>query len=151
MPCWLVPGHTALTWGPSWPRCPGATGPRSFLAAPSDLWALSGLRTIGVITKLDLMDEGTDARDILENKLLPLRRGAEGVGTLGREGQPGGRRPGRQQLLVGGLERHILRRIFLFLSFLKPGQCSHTVTVPASPPPRSDGFPAPLASSHFPS
>lgn len=40
-----------------------------------DLWALSGLRTIGVITKLDLMDEGTDARDILENKLLPLRRG----------------------------------------------------------------------------
>ncbi|VEL30192.1 unnamed protein product [Protopolystoma xenopodis] len=33
-----------------------------------------GLRTIGVITKLDLMDQGTDARDILENKLLPLRR-----------------------------------------------------------------------------
>ncbi|GFN78157.1 dynamin, partial [Plakobranchus ocellatus] len=33
-----------------------------------------GLRTIGVITKLDLMDDGTDARDILENKLLPLRR-----------------------------------------------------------------------------
>uniref|UniRef100_A0AAR2KXL8 Dynamin-2 n=1 Tax=Pygocentrus nattereri TaxID=42514 RepID=A0AAR2KXL8_PYGNA len=28
-----------------------------------------GMRTIGVITKLDLMDEGTDARDILENKL----------------------------------------------------------------------------------
>lgn len=28
-----------------------------------------------MITKLDLMDEGTDARDILENKLLPLRRG----------------------------------------------------------------------------
>ncbi|XP_016411658.1 dynamin-1a isoform X1 [Sinocyclocheilus rhinocerous] len=38
-----------------------------------------GLRTIGVITKLDLMDEGTDARDILENKLLPLRRGYMGV------------------------------------------------------------------------
>merc|ERR1719317_1046655 len=34
-----------------------------------------GLRTIGVLTKLDLMDEGTDARDIMENKLLPLRRG----------------------------------------------------------------------------
>lgn len=28
-----------------------------------------------MITKLDLMDEGTDARDVLENKLLPLRRG----------------------------------------------------------------------------
>ncbi|KAJ7993843.1 hypothetical protein DPEC_G00258910 [Dallia pectoralis] len=38
-----------------------------------------GQRTIGVITKLDLMDEGTDARDILENKLLPLRRGYIGV------------------------------------------------------------------------
>lgn len=37
------------------------------------------MRTIGVITKLDLMDEGTDARDILENKLLPLRRGYVGV------------------------------------------------------------------------
>lgn len=34
-----------------------------------------GIRTIGVITKLDLMDEGTDAKEILENKLLPLRRG----------------------------------------------------------------------------
>ncbi|XP_028966795.1 dynamin [Galendromus occidentalis] len=38
-----------------------------------------GIRTIGVITKLDLMDDGTDARDILENKLLPLRRGYVGV------------------------------------------------------------------------
>uniref|UniRef100_A0A8C5A3D0 Interferon-induced GTP-binding protein Mx n=2 Tax=Gadus morhua TaxID=8049 RepID=A0A8C5A3D0_GADMO len=38
-----------------------------------------GQRTIGVITKLDLMDEGTDAKDILENKLLPLRRGYIGV------------------------------------------------------------------------
>jgi dynamin GTPase len=38
-----------------------------------------GLRTIGVLTKLDLMDEGTDAREILENKLCPLRRGYVGV------------------------------------------------------------------------
>ncbi|KAM7540128.1 hypothetical protein Aperf_G00000032930 [Anoplocephala perfoliata] len=38
-----------------------------------------GLRTIGVITKLDLMDRGTDARDVLENKLFPLRRGYVGV------------------------------------------------------------------------
>ena len=40
---------------------------------------LKGMRTIGVLTKLDLMDEGTDAREILENKLLPLRRGYVGV------------------------------------------------------------------------
>ncbi|XP_072567926.1 dynamin-2-like isoform X1 [Paramormyrops kingsleyae] len=38
-----------------------------------------GMRTIGVITKLDLMDEGTDAKEVLENKLLPLRRGYIGV------------------------------------------------------------------------
>jgi len=38
-----------------------------------------GTRTIGVITKLDLMDEGTDARDTLENKVFPLRRGYIGV------------------------------------------------------------------------
>ncbi|XP_034085616.1 dynamin 3a isoform X5 [Gymnodraco acuticeps] len=38
-----------------------------------------GQRTIGVITKLDLMDKGTDARNILENRLLPLRRGYIGV------------------------------------------------------------------------
>lgn len=37
------------------------------------------LRTIGVITKLDLMDEGTNALDILENKIFPLQRGYVGV------------------------------------------------------------------------
>lgn len=41
--------------------------------------AVAGLRTIGVLTKLDLMDDGTDAKDILENKLLQLRRGYVGV------------------------------------------------------------------------
>ena len=38
-----------------------------------------GMRTIGVLTKLDLMDDGTDAKDILENRTLPLRRGYVGV------------------------------------------------------------------------
>jgi replication fork clamp-binding protein CrfC len=32
-----------------------------------------GLRTIGVLTKIDLMDPGTDASDILMNKIVPLR------------------------------------------------------------------------------
>ena len=32
-----------------------------------------GLRTIGVITKLDLMDAGTDALDVLEGRVIPLR------------------------------------------------------------------------------
>ncbi|OAF71087.1 Interferon-induced GTP-binding protein Mx [Intoshia linei] len=39
----------------------------------------SGSRTIGVITKLDLMDQGTDALEILNNKVIPLRRGYIGI------------------------------------------------------------------------
>ncbi|RWS25832.1 dynamin-like protein [Leptotrombidium deliense] len=34
-----------------------------------------GERTIGVLTKLDLMDRGTDARNILDNKVVQLKRG----------------------------------------------------------------------------
>lgn len=34
-----------------------------------------GLRTIGVLTKIDLMDEGTDVIDILGNKVVKLRLG----------------------------------------------------------------------------
>ncbi|CAI6368425.1 unnamed protein product [Macrosiphum euphorbiae] len=62
-----------------------AVSPANADLATSDALQISkqvdpdGMRTIGVITKLDLMDEGTDARDILENKLLPLRRGYIGV------------------------------------------------------------------------
>jgi hypothetical protein len=33
-----------------------------------------GVRTIGVVTKVDIMDQGTDASDILLNRLHPLRR-----------------------------------------------------------------------------
>lgn len=38
-----------------------------------------GRRTIGVITKLDLMDSGTNALDILSGKLYPLKLGFVGV------------------------------------------------------------------------
>ena len=34
-----------------------------------------GIRTIGVLTKIDLMDQGTDAVEILSNRVHPLRRG----------------------------------------------------------------------------
>ena len=43
-----------------------------------------GLRTVGVITKLDLMDRGTDAYEILTNKLIPLRLGYVGVINRGQ-------------------------------------------------------------------
>lgn len=34
-----------------------------------------GDRTIGVLTKVDIMDAGTDCADILANRVVPLRRG----------------------------------------------------------------------------
>ena len=44
-----------------------------------------GNRTIGVLTKLDLMDPGTDAGDILRNKVIPLRRGYVAVVNRGQK------------------------------------------------------------------
>ena len=38
-----------------------------------------GHRTIGVITKLDLMDLGTDASDIFQGRICPLKLGYFGV------------------------------------------------------------------------
>ena len=38
-----------------------------------------GKRTIGVLTKLDLMDPGTDAMDMLSGRVIPLQRGYVGV------------------------------------------------------------------------
>jgi dynamin 1-like protein len=38
-----------------------------------------GDRTVGVITKIDLMDAGTSARDVLENRVYPLKLGYIGV------------------------------------------------------------------------
>lgn len=34
-----------------------------------------GVRTIGVLTKVDIMDQGTDCLDVLNNQAVPLRRG----------------------------------------------------------------------------
>ena len=39
----------------------------------------AGMRTLGVITKLDLMDRGTDAYDVLTGSTIPLRLGYVGV------------------------------------------------------------------------
>ena len=38
-----------------------------------------GTRTLGVLTKIDIMDEGTNARNILANKEVPLKLGYVGV------------------------------------------------------------------------
>ncbi|KAE9447001.1 hypothetical protein C3L33_21104, partial [Rhododendron williamsianum] len=46
---------------------------------------LTGYRTIGVITKLDIMDRGTDARNFLLGKVIPLRLGYVGVVNRSQE------------------------------------------------------------------
>ncbi|OQR96387.1 dynamin-2 [Thraustotheca clavata] len=38
-----------------------------------------GVRTIGVLTKLDLMDDGTDAMEMLQGRVIPLKKGYVGV------------------------------------------------------------------------
>ncbi|KAM7459612.1 hypothetical protein LguiA_036606 [Lonicera macranthoides] len=45
----------------------------------------AGSRTIGVITKLDIMDKGTDARKFLLGKVVPLRLGYVGVVNRSQE------------------------------------------------------------------
>ncbi|XP_042498042.1 dynamin-related protein 3A-like isoform X2 [Macadamia integrifolia] len=45
----------------------------------------AGMRTIGVITKLDIMDRGTDARNFLLGKVVPLRLGYIGVVNRSQE------------------------------------------------------------------
>ncbi|KAI7727969.1 hypothetical protein M8C21_002814 [Ambrosia artemisiifolia] len=44
-----------------------------------------GYRTIGVITKLDIMDRGTDARNFLLGKVIPLQLGYVGVVNRSQE------------------------------------------------------------------
>ena len=39
----------------------------------------AGDRTVGVLTKMDLMDDGTDAVDVLQSRIIPLKRGWVGV------------------------------------------------------------------------
>jgi hypothetical protein len=44
-----------------------------------------GIRTVGVITKVDIMDRGTNARRVLEGKEIPLRLGYVGVKNRSQE------------------------------------------------------------------
>ena len=38
-----------------------------------------GRRTLGVVTKLDIMDQGTDALDVLCGRVVPVKLGIIGV------------------------------------------------------------------------
>lgn len=39
----------------------------------------NGERTIGVLTKIDIMDQGTNALDLINGRVYPLRLGYVGV------------------------------------------------------------------------
>jgi dynamin 1-like protein len=39
----------------------------------------NGIRTVGVITKIDIMDRGTSAKNMILGKEVPLRLGYVGV------------------------------------------------------------------------
>lgn len=39
----------------------------------------AGRRTLAVVTKLDLMDAGTDAMDVLMGRVIPVKLGLIGV------------------------------------------------------------------------
>ena len=42
-------------------------------------WDPDGSRTLGVITKIDIMDRGTDASGMIQNREVPLKLGYVGV------------------------------------------------------------------------
>ena len=44
-----------------------------------------GRRTLAVVTKLDLMDAGTDAMDVLMGRVIPVKLGL--IGVVNRSGQ----------------------------------------------------------------
>ncbi|XP_051144270.1 dynamin-related protein 3A-like isoform X2 [Andrographis paniculata] len=68
-----------------------AVTPANSDLANSDALQMAGIadpdgnRTIGVITKLDIMDRGTDARNFLLGKVIPLRLGYIGVVNRSQE------------------------------------------------------------------
>lgn len=47
--------------------------------------ASPGRRTLAVVTKLDLMDAGTDAMDVLMGRVIPVKLGL--IGVVNRSGE----------------------------------------------------------------
>lgn len=48
-------------------------------------WDPDGTRTLGVITKIDIMDRGTDASKMILNQEIPLRLGYVGIKNRSQE------------------------------------------------------------------
>lgn len=50
-----------------------------FFGSQVCIYLSSGRRTLAVVTKLDLMDAGTDAMDVLMGRVIPVKLGIIGV------------------------------------------------------------------------
>jgi len=48
-------------------------------------WDPTGNRTLGVITKIDIMDRGTDASKMILNQEIPLKLGYVGIKNRSQE------------------------------------------------------------------
>lgn len=48
-------------------------------------WDPEGVRTLGVITKIDIMDRGTDAAKMILNQEIPLKLGYVGIKNRSQE------------------------------------------------------------------
>lgn len=48
-------------------------------------WDPEGARTLGVITKIDIMDRGTDASNMILNRQIPLKLGYVGIKNRSQE------------------------------------------------------------------
>ena len=48
-------------------------------------WDPDGSRTLGVITKIDIMDRGTDASGMIQNREVPLKLGYVGIKNRSQE------------------------------------------------------------------
>lgn len=48
-------------------------------------WDPDGSRTLGVITKIDIMDRGTDAAAMITNREIPLKLGYVGIKNRSQE------------------------------------------------------------------
>ena len=48
-------------------------------------WDPTGQRTLGVITKIDIMDRGTDAKKMIMNQEIPLALGFVGIKNRSQE------------------------------------------------------------------
>ena len=76
----------------------------------------SGKRTIGVITKLDLMDDGTNALAIFEGKLCPLRKGYIGIVNRSQKEIDGNKKiedalKKEQQFFLNSPYKHLMQKM----------------------------------------